>query len=105
MGQRELVRAGEDPRRLSPVGAIKAVQSTMRDYRVRPESPDETLYSMLAHALRDDYQRTSSKTSRDYPRKKQRERIAAPKIILATKQQINTAKEVKATQTQFRSAA
>ena len=105
LGQRELLRAGEAPCQLSPAGAIKAVQATLRDYRVRPESPDETLYSMLASALLDGYERTSSKTSRDYPRKKQRERIAAPKITRALKQQINAAKEVKTTQTKFRSAA
>ena len=105
LGQRELLRAGEAPCQLSPAGAIKAVQATLRDYRVRPESPDETLHSMLANALLDGYERTSSKTSRDYPRKKQRERIAAPKITRALKQQINAAKEVKTTQTEFRSAA
>ncbi len=105
LGQRELVRAGEAPRQLSPADAIKAVQATMRDYRVRPESSDETLYSMLAGALRDGYERTSSKTSRDYPRKKQRERITAPKITRALKQQINAANEVKTTQTKFQSAA
>ena len=95
LGQRELVRAGEAPWQLSPAGAIKAVQATMRNYRVRPESFNEMLYSMLANALRDGYERTSSKTSRDYPRKKQRERIAAPKITRALKQQINAAKEVR----------
>jgi hypothetical protein len=105
LGQRELLRAGEAPGRLSPAGAIKAVQTTMRDYRVRPESPHETLYSMLANALLDGYDRTSSKTSRDYPRKKQRERIAAPKITRALKQQINAAKEVNTMHTKFRSAA
>jgi IS4 transposase len=105
LGQRELVRTGEAPWQLSPARAIKAVQATMRDYRVRPESPDEILYSMLAGALLDGYHRSSSKTSRGYPRKKQRERIASPKITHALKQQINAAKEVKATQTNFRSAA
>ena len=102
LGQRELVRAGESPSRLSPAAAIKSVQTTMRDYRVRPESPDEILYSMLAIALLDGYERSSSKTSRDYPRKKQRERTAAPKITRALKQQINAAKEVKTIQAKFR---
>ena len=104
LGQRELVRAGEAPSQLSPAGAIKAVQSTLRDYRVRPESSDQTLYSMLANAQRDAYERSSSKTSRDYPRNKQRERTAAPKINDARKQQINAANEVKTMPTKFRSA-
>ena len=105
LGQRELVRAGESPSQLSAAAAIKAVQATMRDYRVRPESPDETLSAMLAHALLDNYERSSSKTSRDYPTKKKRKRTAPPKIVPATKTQITTATEVKAINKQFRSAA
>jgi len=105
LGQRELVRVGESPARLSAAAAIKAVQTTLRDYRVRPESPEETLSSMLAVAVRDDYERSSSKASRDYPTKKKRERTAAPKITRAEKRQIIAAKEVKAMQTNFRSAA
>ena len=105
LGQRELVRAGHSPSRLSPAGAIKAVQTTMRDYRVRPESPDENLYAMLANALLDDYERSSSKTSRDYPRKKKRTRIGSPKITRALKKQINAAKEVKTMQAKIRLAA
>ena len=105
LGQRELLRAGETPSRLSAAGAIKAVQATMRDDRVRPESPQETLYAMLANALLDGYDRISSKTSRDYPRKKQRERTAAPKIIQATKTQIAITTEVKTINKQIRLAA
>jgi len=105
LGQRELLRAGEDPWQLSPAGAIKAVQTTLRDYQVRPESPDKTLSSMLARALLDGYKRSSSKTSRDYPTKKKRERIASPKITHAHKQQINAAKKVKTISKQIRLAA
>ena len=104
-GQRELVHAGKPPSQLSPAAAIKAVQTTMRDYRVRPESPEETLCSMLAHALLDNYERSSSKTSRDYPTKKKRKRTAPPKIVQATKTQITIATEVNAINKQFRSAA
>lgn len=105
LGQRELVRAGAAPSQLSPAGAIKAVQITLRDYRNRPESPDDILWSMLTDARLDGYERTSSKTSRGYPRKKQRERTAAPKIVRALKAQINDAKEVKTINKYFRSAA
>ena len=95
MGQRELAERGEDPQRLSPAAAIRAFQSTLREYRLRPETAEENLWSKLRVAIRDDYERTSSKMSRNYPRKKQRERMTAPKITRATKQQINTAKELK----------
>lgn len=105
MGQCELVRRGESPSQLSAASAIRAVQSTLRDYRVRPESADETLSSLLSASLLDGYERKGSKTSRNYPRKKKRERTAAPKIITATSTQIATAAEVKAINKKIRLAA
>ena len=41
----------------------------------------------------------------DYPRQKNRERVVAPKITDATKQQINTAKELKQETLEFRLSA
>lgn len=105
LGQRELAQSGQDPTRLSPAVAIQAFQGTLRDYRVRPESREESLWSKLRTALLDDYQRGSSKTSRNYPRKKKRERIVAPKITKATKPQINAAKELKQKTLEFRFTA
>ena len=95
LGQRELIEGGSDPTRLSPAAAIDAFQTTQKDYRLRPESPAESLWASLRNALLDDYQRTSSKTSRNYPRKKVRHRIGAPKITRANKQQVDAAKELK----------
>jgi hypothetical protein len=95
LAQRELVRAGHDPCQLSPVAAIKAIQQVIHHYRIRPDSPDETLWAMLRCALRDDYQRTSSKTARNYPRKRKRERIGVPKVTGASKSQIAAAHELK----------
>lgn len=102
LGQRELVEAGEAPSRLSPAGAIKAFQSTLREWRVRPETREDNLWSKLQVALLDDYERTSDKTSRNYPRKNKRQRIGAPKITKATKQQISAAKELKQNQHEMR---
>ena len=102
LGERELVNRGEDPARLSPVAAIAAFQITLRDWRVRPESHEESLWSRLEIALLDNYERTASKTSRNYPRKKKRERIGCPKITAANKQQINAAKELKHEQHEIR---
>ena len=87
--------------RLSAAAAIRAFQSTLRGYRVRPESYQESLWSQLRIALLDDYQRNSSKTSRNYPRKKKRDRIGAPKITRATKEQITAAQELKKQQPEF----
>jgi hypothetical protein len=101
LGERQLAESGQDPLRLSPAAAIRALQSTIRDWRVRPENVAESLWAQLQVALLDGHQRHVSKTSRNYPRKKSRKRIGAPKIIKATKQQINTAKELKQQQHEF----
>jgi hypothetical protein len=101
LGQRELAENGEDPTWLSPAMTIKAFQGTLREYRVRPESPEDSLWAKLHLALLDDYQRASSKTSRNYPRKKKRKSIGAPKITRASKQQIKVAKEFKQNQQEF----
>ena len=65
-------------------------------------SRQESLWSQLRTGILDDYERTTSKTSRDYPRKKKRERVVAPKIGTATKQQVNAAKELKQKEAEFR---
>jgi hypothetical protein len=105
LGQRELDASGQAPERLSPAAAIKAFQSMLRDYRVRPESADESLWSKLRIALLDDYERRSSKTSRNYPRKKKRERIRPPKITHATREQIKAATELKQQKAELRLSA
>lgn len=105
LGQRELARDGTSPSRLSAAAAIRAVQTTMRDYRVRPESSEETLSSMLTHALLDDYQRSSSKASRDYPTKKKKTPTGPPKIVRSNKTQIAAATEIKSINRKIRLAA
>ena len=100
LGQRELAAGGEDPTWLSAAATIKAFQETLREYRVRPESCEPSLWEKLRTAVLDDYQRTRSKTSRNYPRKKKRQAIGAPKLTRASKQQINAAQELKHQQPQ-----
>jgi hypothetical protein len=105
LGQRTLAACGEDPTRLSAAAAIKALQSTIRDYRLRPECLEENLWTQLSNAVLDDYQRTRCKTSRNYPRKKTRQAIGAPTITSASKLQISAAKELKSKKTQFQLSA
>jgi IS4 transposase len=105
LGQRELVANGTDTARLSPAAAINAFQATLRDWRVRPETATESLWKLLRIAIQDDYTRSSSKTSRNYPRKKQRKRITRPKITNATKKQINAAKQLMQNEDGFRLTA
>lgn len=102
LAQREIARSDGDPGRLSPAGAIKAIQEAICHYRNRPENPKESLWWMLRNALQDDYQRTSSKAARAYPRKKKRERTGVPKIATASKSQVAAARQSKTTQREFR---
>jgi hypothetical protein len=94
-GELELARSRKDPKRLSASLALAAFQDTLRHYRLRPETVAETLSHQLQLALLDDYVRIPSKASRNYPRKKVRERISPPKITNATTQQIQMAKAFK----------
>ena len=103
--QRELVQTGRDPCKLSPAGAIKAIQQAMHHYRNRPDHADETLWAMLGRALQDGYERTSSKAARNYPRKKKRERIGVPKVTIASKSQIAAARELKMKRLNFQLTA
>lgn len=102
LGQRELKADGADPASLSPAAAIRAFQQTIREYRVRPERREETLWFKLRLALLDEYQRPGSKTSRNYPRKKKRQYIQPPKVEQATKSQIKLAQHFRAQQQEFR---
>lgn len=92
LATRELRARGHAPTRLSPAAAIHAFQRMLREYRVRPETPAETLWAQLRRARLDDYQRRSSKTSRAYPRKKHRTPIGIPHITRATEHQIALAR-------------
>jgi hypothetical protein len=102
LAQREIVNSGGDPHRLSPAGAIKAIQEVVCHYRNRPDAPTDSLGWMLRHALQDDYQRTSSKTARSYPAKRKRERTGVPKIANASKLQIAAATAFRAKEPQLR---
>jgi hypothetical protein len=88
LGARELSVCGHAPTCLSPAAAIHAFQRMLREYRLRPDTPAETLWGQLRRARLDDYQRHAAKTSRAYPRKKRRPPIGIPQITLATDQQI-----------------
>jgi len=102
LAQREIANSGGDPRRLSPAGAIKAIQEVVCHYRNRPDAPTDSLGWMLRHALQDDYQRTSSKTARSYPAKRKRERTGVPKIANASKLQIAAATAFRAKESELR---
>lgn len=104
LGVRELPPHGHALPRLSPAAALQAFQRTVREYRVCPDTPAETLWTQLRRARLDNYQRRSSKTSRGYPRKKRRPPIGIPQIMQATEQHLAQAATLQGKE-EFRLAA
>ena len=88
LGTRELSAGGHEPTQLSPAAVLRAFHRTLREYRVRPATSADTLWAQLRLARRDEYRRRAAKTSREYPRKKQRPPIGIPQITRATPHQI-----------------
>jgi hypothetical protein len=88
----EHAAAGVTPSQRSVANVLRAFRTPMHEYKSAPE-PGEDLWSLLSHALKDEYQRTSSKASRDYPHKKQKHAISSPDIVPATAKQIDAARE------------
>ena len=94
-----LIQQGESPHRVSVAGALGAIRTAMRNYRWRPD-PGEDLWSSLSEALIDTYIRRSPKAARNYPRKKNERPAGKPAVQQATREQVSSAKELKAFQQQ-----
>lgn len=81
-----------DLKRLSPVAVIRAFQTTARDY-LHPHKSGQTILDQIGRALMDNYKRKSSKTSRQYPRRRKYKQAGEPEIIDASKQMRINAKK------------
>lgn len=81
------------PRRLSCAQTLRAFRRMLRDY-LHPSEPGCTLRERLRTALIDPYHR-KKKASRDYPRKKQEAPPGPPRILKASRAQIERAKELR----------
>jgi hypothetical protein len=89
MSVQALVQQGRDPLRLSFARARDAVRRAMRGAAVPPRRrgsgrPERGFRQELRTALRDEYRRKSSKTARNYPRKKREKPPGPPEIKPAT---------------------
>ena len=91
----KLIRQDESPHRLSAAGALDAIRTVMRYYKWRPDA-GEDLWALLGEAMTDDYVRRSSKTSRNYPCKKNEKPAGKPVLKTASREQVKHAKELKA---------
>lgn len=90
----EMVHRGINIQRLSPAKIILAFRQTARDYLHEVE-PDATLNDRICLAIKDNYQRTTSKESRAYPRKRKHKSPGAPVIAYANRLQKEAAKQLR----------
>jgi hypothetical protein len=92
MALRRLIRAKQDPLRLSVAGAIRVMrQVTGSIHRPRHVA---RLLGGLAKALKDSYVRDGPKEASDWPHKKKDKPPGSPKIRRANKEEVQLAKEV-----------
>ena len=93
----QLLTTGTDPLELSVAAARNAVRRAMRTIDQRPRRQRWRLSEALASSVKDRYHRHTSKTARNYPRKKKQTPPGPPKIKTATLQELQQAQKLKAT--------
>ena len=87
-----LIEKKKPPSCFSVTSALRIVRYSMRDYRVWRYKGD--IRVLLVEAVLDQYQRSSNKESRDWPRKKQESPPLPPKIRPATETEITCAERI-----------
>jgi hypothetical protein len=89
----QLQRESRSPRRLSIARTLRAFRRMIRDY-LHPAEQGRSLRDRLSAALIDPYSR-HNKASRNYPRKKQESPPGPPKVLLASRTQIELAQSLR----------
>jgi hypothetical protein len=87
-----LIDEGIDPLAMSVARARDAVRQAMRDRR--PRRGPWSLKGMLRAAVKESYVRHTSKTARNYPRKKREKPPGPPKIQSATEAEVKRARKL-----------
>ena len=85
---------GVSPGRRSLANVLHAFRLPLEQPKSLPDE-NEDLVRLIAAALKDEYERHSSKASRNRPRKKKKHAIGAPTILRATKEQQAAARKLK----------
>ena len=93
MNVRALQQAGVDPRRASPAQTRDVIRRCLKGERPCRRTR-RSLRSLLATCQLDSYQRTCSKASRNYPRKKKHKPPGPPQLKLPDEKQIQAAQRV-----------
>lgn len=87
-----LIGEGIDPLEMSVAAARDAVRQALRDRQ--PRRGPRSLNGLLRAAVKDTYDRHTSKTARNYPRKKRETPPKPPKIKPATEAEIKRARKL-----------
>lgn len=90
----EMVHRDIDLKHLSTARVLLAFQQTARDY-LHPVEHDATLDDKISQALKDTYKRSTSKESRNYPRRRKRKSPGIPAIVIANPSQRRLAKQIR----------
>lgn len=93
-GTAHQVAQGIEPKRRSVANLLHAFRLPLEQPKC-PADEGEDLFCLIALAVKDTYQRTKSKASRNPPRKKKKHAIGQPIIQEATKEQQSDAKTSK----------
>jgi IS4 transposase len=89
MAVHQLILAGKDPLDLSVASALRIVRQAVRH---PPHSrPAQSVLCQMARAVKDTYRHKAAKKARDWPHKKHDRPPGAPKILIATKEQVSQA--------------
>jgi hypothetical protein len=88
-----IIAAGGNPKAWSVAASRELVRQALRNEHPRRQ-PRQRLGDLLAAALKDNYQRLSDKTARNYPRKKKEKPPRPPKIKTAQRMEIKRAKRL-----------
>jgi hypothetical protein len=93
-GTAQQIAQGIKPNRRSVANLLHAFRLTLEQPKC-PADDGEDLFTLITRAVKDTYKRTSSKTSRNHPRKKTKHAIGKPIIRNATTEQLSDAKNIK----------
>jgi hypothetical protein len=83
IGEECVQKSGIDIAYTSPAKVLKAFATAIREYRVPLDDGEVGWLEHLQRALQDGYVRSSSKTSREYPRKTEKKKLHEPVLITA----------------------
>jgi len=96
MSVEQIIRRGKDPLSCSVAASLRVVRLAMAD-RTPRRSCRGGFLGALSRAVKDDYERSSAKTARNWPHKKKQKSPGAPELRRANGTEIKKAKRIRLT--------